>query len=550
MNFLQKILLLLSLFTYSTTFSQESVQLDDKPLVGVKTDHPQDTMRTFMTNMNNYRQSKLNSDIDKANEFLDIAIRTLNLDDIPFLLQSEKGEEAAIFLKETIDRVILIDYEYIPDNSKGSEPLQRWRLKDTEITIIKVEKGERAGEYLFSKDTVYRSKEFYDKVKHLTYLEDSGQGALYQQPFLEKLVPKWTKKIYFGIALWQWMGIATSVFIGLIFRLISKGILTIILHLAAKSQTDWDNKIIEAISSPSGYIVSTGFWYFSLGILKLEGTILSILTFTIQILLSFFIIWFLYGLANVFSEYLIEKEPENGNNGMDKQIANLITRTIKSIIILFGVLITIQNMGINVMSLLAGLGIGGLAFALAAKDTAANLFGSIMILVDRPFKLGDWIKIGSNEGTVEEIGLRSTRIRTFYDSVISIPNMDMAVSPIDNMGQRKFRRVVANLGITYGTPTSKIESFIEGIKAIIQNEPNTRKENYHVVFNKFGDFNLEILVYVFLKVPDWSVELTTKQALYLKIIKLAEELEIEFAFPTQTLHVESLPESNGGNVLR
>lgn len=85
---------------------------------------------------------------------------------------------------------------------------------------------------------------------------------------------------------------------------------------------------------------------------------------------------------------------------------------------------------------------------------------------------------------------------------------------------------------------------------IIQNEPNTRKENYHVVFNKFGDFNLEILVYVFLKVPDWSVELTTKQALYLKIIKLAEELEIEFAFPTQTLHVESLPESNSGNVVR
>lgn len=543
MKFLYKIIILFSIFYYSSAYSEDKPKLEDKPLIGVKTDHPRDTMRTFMTSMNDYKSSKQSGNIERANESLEKAIRTLNLDDIPFLLQTEKGEEAAIYLKETIDRIISIDYDYIPDNSEKENSVTRWRLKDTEITINKADKGERSGEFLFSKDTVYRSKEFYDKVKHLPYLEDSYKGALYQQPVLEKIVPAWSKKIYFGIALWQWIGIASAVFIGLMFRLISRAILTLIHKLAAKSQTEWDDKIIEAISSPIGYIVSTGFWYFSLGILKLEGTILSILTFSIQILLSAFIIWLLYALANVFSEYLTEIDSENGNKGMDKQIANLITRTIKSVIVLFGVLITIQNMGINVMSLLAGLGIGGLAFALAAKDTAANLFGSIMILIDRPFKLGDWIKIGSNEGTVEEIGLRSTRIRTFYDSVISIPNMDMAVSPIDNMGQRKFRRVVANLGITYGTPVAKIEAFIAGIKKIIQDEPNTRKENYHVVFNKFGDFNLEILVYVFLKVPDWSVELVSKQDLYLKIIRLAEDLEVEFAFPTQTLHVESLPDN-------
>jgi len=108
-------------------------------------------------------------------------------------------------------------------------------------------------------------------------------------------------------------------------------------------------------------------------------------------------------------------------------------------------------------------------------------------------------------------------------------------------GNKGMDNQIANLGITYGTPIAKIEAFIAGTKQIIQEEPNTRKENFHVVFNKFGDFNLEILVYVFLNVPDWSVELLSKQDLYLKIIRLAEDLGVEFAFPTQTLHVEPMP---------
>ncbi|MCC5816503.1 MAG: mechanosensitive ion channel family protein [Leptospira sp.] len=538
------ILFVTILFSGSSLIAQDAdpdkPTLRDKPLAGVKTDNPRDTMRTFMNSMQEYKDAKVNSDLPRSKEALNRAIRTLDLEDIPFMVRKEKGEEAARFLKEAIDRVIIINYDYIPDNEEG-EPKIRWRLKDTEITIIRVESGERAGEYLFSKDTVFRSREFYDKVSHLPFLEGSGHGALYEPPFLEETVPPWSKEIYLELAIWQWIGIGVSLMIGITFRIISKGLLTILYKLATKSKTDWDQKIIQAISSPVGYIVSTGFWYFSLKFLKLEGIILSVLTFSLQILLSAYIVWLLYSLANVFSEFLIGREGKD-EKGMNKQIANLVTRTIKSFIVVFGVLITIQNMGINVMSLLAGLGIGGLAFALAAKDTAANLFGSIMILIDRPFKVGDWIKIGSSEGTVEEIGLRSTRIRTFYDSVISIPNMDMAVSPIDNLGQRTYRRILANLGITYGTPPAKIEAFLEGIKNIIKANPHTRKENYHVVFNKFGDFNLDIMVYVFLKVPDWATELVARQNIYLEIIRLAEDLGIEFAFPTQTLHIDSTPE--------
>lgn len=542
-----KLIILVATILFSgsfSLFSQEGTPdkptLRDKPLSGVKTDHPRDTMRTFMNSMNEYKSAKVNGNTTLAQEALGKAIRTLNLDDIPFMVRNEQGEEAARFLKEAIDRVIVVDFDRVPDNSEG-EPTLRWRLKDTEITIVRVESGERAGEYLFSKDTVFRAKEFYEKVKHLPFLENTGKGALYEPPLLENLVPPWSKEVYLGLALWQWIGIILSMIVGLTFRIISKGLLTILHKLASKSKTEWDQKVIQAISAPIGYIVSTGFWYFSLKFLKLEGIMLTVLTFVLQVLLSAYIIWLLYKLASVFSDFLVDKD-EKENQGMNKQIASLVTRTIKSFIVVFGVLITIQNMGINVMSLLAGLGIGGLAFALAAKDTAANLFGSIMILVDRPFKVGDWVKIGGNEGTVEEIGLRSTRIRTFYDSVISVPNMDMATTAIDNMGQRKHRRILANLGITYGTPTVKIEAFLEGIKNIIKANPYTRKENYHVVFNSFGDFNLDIMIYAFVKVPDWATELVARQNIYLEVIRLAEDLGIEFAFPTQTLHIDSLPD--------
>jgi MscS family membrane protein len=193
------------------------------------------------------------------------------------------------------------------------------------------------------------------------------------------------------------------------------------------------------------------------------------------------------------------------------------------------------------MSLLAGLGLGGLAFALAAKDTAANVFGSIMILWDRPFVVGDWIRVGAAEGTVEEIGFRSTRIRTFYDSQISVPNSQMANVEVDNLGRRLYRRTRQILGVTYDTSPEKMELFLEGLKNIIKASPVTRKDYFHVVFAGYGSSSLEVMLYYFLKVSDWSQELIAKQNINLEILRLAKELNVDFAFPTQTLHVESMP---------
>ena len=202
-------------------------------------------------------------------------------------------------------------------------------------------------------------------------------------------------------------------------------------------------------------------------------------------------------------------------------------------------LFALQNLGVNVVSLLTGVGLGGLAFALAAKDTAANFFGSLVIFMDRPFKTGDWVVINERSGIVTEIGFRSTRIRTFYGSVITIPNADMANSVIDNMGMRKHRRIDLTLSIEYGTPTEKIEAFIQAILQILKSYDKVMDDDCLVNFLNFGAASLDIRLYFFVDVHELGVEWTLRQNINLDIIRAAEELGIGFAFPTQTLHIET-----------
>ena len=162
-------------------------------------------------------------------------------------------------------------------------------------------------------------------------------------------------------------------------------------------------------------------------------------------------------------------------NSLDNNIFLMIKKIVGISVIIIGALLLIQSLGYNITSVLAGLGIGGVAVALAAKDTISNFFGSIVILIDRPFEIGDWIHFDGTEGTVDSVGFRSTQIKTFYDSIISIPNFILANAQIDNLGKRQHRRTRFTLGVTYSTDPKKIEAFVEGIKKIILNHEKTKK---------------------------------------------------------------------------
>ena len=509
-------------------------------LFPIKLDNPRDTMRSYMDAMKDYKQGMETRNKPLKKRLKD-ATRCLNLEDTPFVLREEKGEEIAILLKEVIDRIIVIDFEKIPEDTGGiGNPLLRWRLKGTEITISRVESGDHAGEYLFSKETVYRAKEFYNIVKHIPYLPGSGGGAYHKDPWLEKVLPDWARKKWLFFPNWQWIGLFFAILLGLVLKTLVQYIVHLLKIVTKKTNSKLDDRLLYAIDRPIGLIVASLFWFFSIIVLQYEGMALVILTATIQVILSISIIWLIYRLVDIFAVY-VESFTSSTESTLDDQLVPLVQKALKIFVIVFGTLVMFQNLGVNVLSVLAGLGLGGLAFALAARDMCANLFGSIMILLDRPFNIGDWVVANNTEGTVEEIGFRSTRIRTFYNSLVTVPNSLLANSNIDNMGKREFRRIKAYIGVTYDTPPSSMESFLEGIKNIIKANPYTRKDYYHVVFNEYGNSCLQIMLYCFLKVPDWAAELVERQNIFLEIFRLADKLGIEFAFPTQSLHVHSFP---------
>ena len=199
-------------------------------------------------------------------------------------------------------------------------------------------------------------------------------------------------------------------------------------------------------------------------------------------------------------------------------------------------------MSINITSLVAGLGIGGIAIALAAQDTIRNLLGGATILADKPFHVGDWVVLGGYEGTVEQVGFRSTRIRTFADSQITVPNARITDTEVNNMGRRTWRRYSTTLGLAYHTDPDRIQAFVEGVRAIIRSNEAMRKDYYIVEFVGFGESSLNIMVYCFIDAADWNAEMRTRHVLNMEFLRLAERLEVEFAFPTRTLHVAGTPE--------
>ncbi len=499
-------------------------------LYPIKTDHPRDTMKTFIEAMNDYREGMLNDQRDTKLRIND-AIRTFSEAPQPVSLKDK--EQAAIFLKEVIDRVIVIDYEKIPDNSQ----LQRWRLKDTEITLLPVSDGERKGEWLIIYSSWSRAKMFYERVKSLPYLQGSGQGARYVEPLVNRLFPRWIEGKTLHLQNWQWLGIFLSFLLGLLIKKISEFLFVHIKHFWNKKDSYWIREFIKSLESPFGLLIASSFWTFSIVFLNLEDITGQLLNGVVQILFGISAIWALYSASDVLGDFL-KKQTQKTETTLDDELVPLAIKTLKLATIIVGGLVILQNMGVNVVSLMAGLGLGGLAFALAAKDTAANFFGSLMILFDRPFQIGDWVIIDSVEGTVEDIGFRSTRVRTFYNSLVSVPNAQMVNANVDNMGQRSFRRARMILGLTYDTSPKKIEAFLEGVKKIILDNKFSRKEGFHVSFTDYGDSSLNILVYYFLKVPDWGEELIQKKNINIEILKLAENLGVSFAFPSRSIYLE------------
>ena len=480
------------------------------------------------------------------------AAQCIDLSTVPAALLSHQAPETVVLLKEILDRLAIPPInEWPTTGSKAKSKFKKWRIPSTEISIYRVSEGPRAGEYLFAPETAQNAKTYYNTVKHLPYKESTTVGwyeqfvsnpkglsvvAVMPLRWLFKL-PDWAKWRVFDQALWQWLSLVIALVLG-----------TAFIYLFHRIGRYWqkrnpDSKVgflwIRAIELVAVIAIlrGLGFTAEGLGISVGYHHGLFILLWSISIIV---VAWLAWVITSAVAETMIVSQ-RLLTSSIDSQLLRLGFRLIAVMMVSAVLVEGASQLGLPSYSILTGLGVGGLAVALAARETLANLFGSLVIMFEKPFIVGDLIQVDTDRGFVESVGFRSTRIRTFDDSLISIPSSKLIAATVDNLGARDYRRIRTILRVTYGTPSEKLETFIEGIKDIIRHHPKARKDKFFVAFHDYGQHSLDILVDFYINVPDRLAEITEREVILLQISRLAEEIQVEFAFPTQTVHVGSLP---------
>ena len=239
-----------------------------------------------------------------------------------------------------------------------------------------------------------------------------------------------------------------------------------------------------------------------------------------------------------FIGLILNKRAEATENKMDDQLIPFIVEIAKIITYIFALVIVMGNVfEVDITALAAGLGIGGIALAMASKESLENLLGSFTIFFDQPFTVGDTVTVGTVTGTVEKVGFRSTRIRTFDKSLVTVPNKKMIDAELDNLGMRPVRRVKFNIGLTYETAPEQIKAIVTDIQAMINQHPKTNQEG-KVRFQEFGSSSLDILVMYFVDSPKWNDLIDVKEDVNYKIMEIVKKHNSDFAFPSTTVYLQ------------
>jgi MscS family membrane protein len=407
----------------------------------------QENPRELWTTMRTQR----NRPAEETEESLVEAARLFDLADVKSAEdRKEIGRTAAVALFQYLDLVEWPSRRRIPTALTE----ETWTYK--KILAIKREDGR----WLISAAT---RRELPDLLQE--ELEGTDGEVVYADPrsWFRDLFPESFRGELLMLRGWQWIGLTTLILLGVLLSVVVQFIALQIARRVAVSRgvrLEGGRKVLR----PFGLIATGIVWYAGLRYLLLQETAYNILTNAARFVLMVGVVWsfcrVIDWVAEVFSGMATRTHSK-----LDDILVPMVRKAVKVVVVLLGVVWIAENMGQDIGALLAGLGIGGLAIALASRDTVENFFGALTIITDRPFEVGDWIKMGDIEGTVAHIGFRSTRVRTFYDSVTTFPNSMLIRSAVDNLGSRHYRRLKFELGVAYDTPADKLETFIEGIRA-------------------------------------------------------------------------------------
>ncbi|MFC2134640.1 mechanosensitive ion channel family protein [Bacteroidota bacterium] len=331
--------------------------------------------------------------------------------------------------------------------------------------------------------------------------------------------------IFFGIIL-------GSLIIGRIVYYVSKKIIRV---KAEKTKTKLDDILVNVLEKPLVFLLFIIGLAVALKTLTLTEGANQFFGNVIQIILTIDIFWFVIIFIDALLVNYITPLTAKTKSDMDDVLLPIVRKLVKVVMVIMAFITIVDNFGYDITSLIAGLGIGGLAFALAAKDMLANMFGGMSIITDKVFKIGDRIKIADYDGWVQEVGVRSTKVKTLDGFLMIVPNSIIANSILENVSMETTRKTKMTIGVEYGTSMKKMEEAKKILEDIIKKNKKTTDESI-VSFTEFGDSSLNFLVIYWIK--DLNAILEAKHEVNMEIKKRFEKTKIEMAFPTRTVHLK------------
>lgn len=491
------------------------------PLARPDTSSPRATLKSFLDEMNKAVAAYKAGQPDHFLASLNLAERCLNLDAEPEAIRPVLGLYTALYLKETLDRMEVQPLEEIPDaKTVESQKLTSWTLPHTEITIAVAKDGPASGEFRFSPDTVKRSQEFYKKVKNLPY-RPGAEGAHFDQltstvginvpkEVMDRL-PGWSRAEIFGQTLWQWIGLVLYFLVGVcVVMLINKFI--------GKTLGILDTRFNTSLSYSLGGLVlpvmlilfaEIGLWFIVYSLHLRDADLYSAIAYFFFIISYGGSIWLIGCIVSRTAAVVIaigRFEPTSMHAPLIRFGFDVVT-----VVIVLGAAISLgARLGLPTYSLVTGLGIGGAALALAGRETLSNLIGTIAILLDQPFKIGDFVVLGEGDsGTVTEIGLRSTRIRRLDGILVSVPNANLANMKITNESAPVAQaQISVPVGVVYGSSVTEVEQAL--LTASQTCESVVPKPAPSVRLVRFGDSALEFALLVWISQPEFRARATDK----------------------------------------
>lgn len=350
----------------------------------------------------------------------------------------------------------------------------------------------------------------------------------------------------FGNSLAKW---GSALIVLLIFLALRKQFSKILTLLAFKwvnkTASTLDDEILDLLQRPIAFAMVILGFNLALSFLKFNADFTATMSHTMETLMIVLSALVVYRIIKLFeqSDELMARRFKS-DNGIT--LAKLLLSILKAVVLIIAGMSILSTWGVNITGFIASLGLIGMAFALAAKDTASNFFGSMVIFTDQPFKVGDWIKTPEVEGTIEHIGIRSTRVRTFAQALVSVPNGNLADTAILNWSEMKKRQIKMTLGVTYSTTAEQMRTILKEIRELLHSDEEIDQQTIYVHFTEFQESALGIFCYFFTKTTQWGEYMQIRERINLELMAIVEKNGTSFAFPSHSLYLESMPKSITG----